>query len=83
MKLPKPVIKKRLKNQELFNKAIAEGASILQATIIANRDIPEGTDIQGFMNPSLNNLPDIGQMQDIKKAGNRIADAIIEVKNYV
>lgn len=78
MKLPKPVIKKRLKNEELFNKAIAEGASILQATIIANRDIPEGTDIQGFMNPSLNNLPDIGQMQDIKKAGNRIADAIIE-----
>ncbi len=78
LKLPPPVIKNRIKNEDLYYKALEEGATVLQALVIANRDIPKGTDIQGFMNPSLDNIPNIGQMQDIKKAGNRIADAIIE-----
>ncbi len=78
MKLPKPVIKKRIKDNELYKKAIEGGATKLQAEIIANRDIPDGTDIQGFMNPSLDSIRDVGRMKDIKKAGNRIADAIIE-----
>lgn len=77
MKLPTPVIKKRLRNESLYEQALLEGASILQAQIIANRDLPQGTDIKGFMNPSLKNIPNIGQLEDIRKAGNRIADAII------
>lgn len=77
MKLPTPVIKQRIKNKELYDKALLEGASVLQAHVIANRDIPEGTDIQGFMNPSLDNIPNIGKLKDIREAGNRIADAII------
>lgn len=78
LKLPDPVIKNRIKNQELYEKALEEGATVLQSLIIANRDIPAGTDIKGFMNPSLDSIKNVGVMQDIRKAGNRIADAIIE-----
>lgn len=78
LKLPTPVIKNRIRNDDLYFKAMEQGATSLQALVIANRDIPEGTDIQGFMNPSLDNIPNVGLMQDIRKAGNRIADAIIE-----
>lgn len=75
--LPKPIIKTRIQNKKLYNAAIEAGATHIQALIISNRNIPDGTDIYGFMNPSLDNIPNIGKLQDIHKAGSRIADAII------
>jgi single-stranded-DNA-specific exonuclease len=77
-KLPEPKIVTRLVNQELYEKALEAGATDLQAQIISRRVLPKGTDINGFMNPSLSNIPPVGKMKDIRKAGNRIADAIIE-----
>lgn len=78
MSIPTPVIKQRLTNEDLYKKALNEkGVTSLQAKIIANRDLPEGTDIHGFMNPSLSNIPPVSMLKDIQKAGNRIADAII------
>lgn len=77
MAIPKQVIMNRILDKNLYDKAIEAGATKLQATIIANRNIPAGTDITGFMNPSLENIPNIGKIKDIQKAGNRIADAII------
>jgi len=76
-KMPNPVIMTRILNEELYNNAIKSGATVLQAKIIANRNLPEGTNIQDFMNPSLNNIPSVNKMKDIQKAGSRIADAII------
>lgn len=76
-KLPTPIIKKRILNKELYDNAIKAKATILQSIVVANRNIPAGTDIHGFMNPSLDNIPNIGLLQDIRKAGNRIADAVI------
>lgn len=76
-KMPNPVIMTRLLNKELYENAIKSGATPLQAHIIANRNIPDGTDINNFMNPSLDNIPNIGNIKDIQKAGSRIADAII------
>ena len=74
---PETIIKTRLKNDKLYNSALEAGATELQALIIANRNLPEGTDIHGFMHPSLDKIPNIGKMKDIHKAGSRIADAII------
>lgn len=76
--LPTPRITQRITNKKLYKEAIEAGATPLQALIIANRNIPEGTDINGFMNPSLDHIPNIGLLKDIQKAGNRIADAIID-----
>lgn len=76
-KMPHPVIMTRILNNNLYQSAIEAGATPLQAKIIANRNIPEGTDIYNFMNPSLDNIPPVSQIKDIQKAGSRIADAII------
>lgn len=49
----------------------------MQALIVANRELPEGTDFEGFMNPDLSKMPNIGLLPDIHKAGERIAEGII------
>ena len=75
--IQKPIITQRITNNDLYKKAIDAKTTKLQALIIANRDLPSGTDINGFMNPSLDHIPNIGLLSDIQKAGSRIADAII------
>lgn len=77
MSLPQPVIKERLLNKKLYDEARANGYTHLQALIIANREIPEGTDLIGFKNPNFNQIPNIGLLADIHKAGERIAEAVI------
>jgi len=76
MTLPTPVIRRRILNKKLYDEAIDSGYTHLQALIVANREIPEGTNFQGFMNPDFAHIPNIGLLTDIHKAGDRIADAI-------
>ncbi len=76
-KLPKPVIQERITDKAIYNSAIEAGLSELQAKIIANRQLPKGTDIHGFINPSLEKMPKISLLKDIKVAGERIAEAVI------
>jgi single-stranded-DNA-specific exonuclease len=77
MSLPMPVIKNRILNKELYDQARDKGYTHLQALILANREIPEGTNLEGFMNPDFSHIPNIGLLADIHKAGERIADAVI------
>lgn len=77
MSLPMPVIKNRILNKELYDQARNKGYTHLQALILANREIPEGTNLEGFMNPDFSHIPNIGLLADIHKAGERIADAVI------
>ena len=53
------------------------GYSPLQSRIIANRELPEGTDLIQFKYPDINKIANIGLLADIQKGGERIADAII------
>jgi single-stranded-DNA-specific exonuclease len=76
-KLPKPVIQERITDKAIYDAALEAGLSELQAKIIANRQLPKGTDIHGFINPSLEKMPKISLLKDIKIAGERIAEAII------
>lgn len=76
-KLPKPVIQERITDKAIYDAAIEAGLSELQAKIIANRQLPKGTDIHGFINPSLEKMPKISLLKDIKIAGERIAEAVI------
>lgn len=77
MSLPIPVIRRRVLNKKLYDEARKSGYTHLQALIVANREIPEGTDFQSFMNPKFSSIPNLGLLADIHKAGERIADAII------
>lgn len=77
MSLPEPIVKNRITNEKLFKAAKEKGYTELQALIIANREIPAGTDLEGFMNPSFSHIPNIGLLADIHLAGERIADAVI------
>lgn len=76
MALPIPKIIQRILNKPLYDEARDKGYTHLQALILANREIPEGTDLEGFMNPDFSHIPNIGLIEDIHKAGERIADAI-------
>lgn len=77
-KLPTPVIQERITDPIIYKASIEAGLTELQAKIIANRHLPEGTDIDGFINPSLERMPKISLLKDIKIAGERIADAIMD-----
>ena len=76
-KLPTPVIQERITDKVIYKAALDAGLSELQAKIIANRQLPKGTDIHGFINPSLEKMPKISLLKDIKVAGERIAEAVI------
>ena len=76
MSLPKPVIRQRILNKKLYDEAKQSGYTHLQAMIVANREIPEGTNFQGFMKPDFAHIPNLGLLADIHKAGERIAEAI-------
>jgi single-stranded-DNA-specific exonuclease len=77
MALPKPTIVKRILNKKIYDEAKSRGYTHMQALIVANRELPEGTDFEGFMNPDLSKMPNIGLLPDIHKAGERIAEGII------
>ena len=70
-------IKKRLTDKVLYQSAIASGYTKLQSMIIANRSLPSGTDLDGFRNPKISDIPDIALMKDVLKAANRVADAVM------
>lgn len=76
MPLPIPKVIQRILNKNLYDNARDKGYTHLQALILANREIPKGTDLEGFMNPDFSHIPNIGLLEDIHKAGDRIADAI-------
>lgn len=76
-KLPTPIIQNRIKDKYIYKAAIEAGLTELQSNIVANRHLPFGTNIDSFINPSLDKMPKISLLQDIKKAGERISDAII------
>lgn len=75
--LPSPLIKPRILNKEIYDEAILAGYTHLQSWIIANRELPEGTNLIQFKYPDINKIPNIGLLADIQKGGERIADAIV------
>lgn len=77
MQLPEAIIKQRLLNKKLYDEARQKGYTHIQALILANREIPEGTDLEGFMYPQFSHIPNIGLLADIHKAGERIAQAVV------
>jgi len=75
--LPNPLIKQRILKKHIYDEAVMSGYSPLQSRIIANRELPEGTDLIQFKYPDINKIANIGLLADIQKGGERIADAII------
>lgn len=75
--IPAPLIKQRILNKEIYDEAILAGYTPLQSRIIANRELPEGTNLIQFKYPDINKIPNIGLLADIQKGGERIADAIV------
>jgi single-stranded-DNA-specific exonuclease len=75
--LPNPLIKQRILKKEVYDEAIIAGYTPLQSSIIANRELPEGTDLIQFKYPDINKIANIGLLADISKGGERIADAIV------
>lgn len=76
-KLPQSVIKQRFFNEDIYNEAIKAGVTELQAKIIANRKLPKGTNMSSFISPRISDIPNLKLLKDLEKAGERIADAII------
>lgn len=74
-------IKQRIRDDELYKEAIENGYSEIQAMIIANRRLPEGTNLMGFKNPRISDIPDIALMKDVMKAAERVADAVMNKEN--
>lgn len=70
-------IKERIRDQFLYEEAKKLGFTELQARIISNRSLPDGTDLLGFKNPKIDDIPDIGLMKDVVKAAERVADAVM------
>jgi len=75
--LPNPLIKQRILKKDVYDEAIIAGYTPLQSRIIANRELPEGTDLIQFKYPDINKIANIGLLADIGKGGERIADAIV------
>jgi single-stranded-DNA-specific exonuclease RecJ len=75
--LPMPKVKSRPVDKNIYNEALELGMTTLQAKIVASRPIPEGTNLQGILFPSLKHMPSLELLKDINKAASRIADAII------
>lgn len=46
-------IKERIRDQFLYEEAKKLGFTELQARIISNRSLPDGTDLLGFKNPKM------------------------------
>lgn len=76
--LPQPKVYQRKVNQTIYDEAIKLGMTNLQARIVASRPIPEGVNLEDVLRPKLSAIPPIDQMKDIKKAADRISDAIID-----
>lgn len=70
-------IKQRISNKDLYDQALENGYTEIQALIISNRSLPVGTDLLGFKNPKISDIPDIALMKDINKAAERVADAVV------
>lgn len=75
--LPNPLIKQRILKKDIYDEAIIAGYTPLQSRIIANRELPDGTDLIQFKYPDINKISNIGLLADIQKGGERIADAIV------
>ena len=46
-------IKQRISNKDLYDQALENGYTEIQALIISNRSLPVGTDLLGFKNPKI------------------------------
>lgn len=75
--LPQPKVISRKIDKKVYEQAIELGLSPLQSKIVASRAIPKGTNLEGIIRPSLSAIPSLDGMKDIKKAADRISDAII------
>ena len=76
--LPKPKIIARPVNQAVQQKAESLGLSVLLARVIAGRPIPEDMAIENMLSPKLSNLSSPFLMADMKKAADRVSDAVIQ-----
>ncbi len=76
-KLPTPVIRERFFDEKTYKEALKAGVTDLQAKIIANRKLPSGTDMDSFISPRISDIPNLKLLKDLEKAGERIAEAII------
>lgn len=76
IEMPIPNIEFRKTNEDTYKKALLSGIPAFYAKIIANRNIPSFITPKDIFNPSLKGL-DVYKLKDIKKAADRIADAVI------
>ena len=74
--MPIPRIEVLKTNEQVFKRALLSKIPKLQSKIIANRDIPSYIKPIDIFKPSLKGL-DVYKLKDIKKAADRVADAVI------
>lgn len=74
--LPKPKVKLRNMNPEVYQQALGLGLEPWIARILANRPLPESVDLKTWLNPSLKDLDSPEGMADLDKASNRLIQAI-------
>jgi len=75
--LPQPKLKARTVVPKLEQAAIQLGINPVLARVIAARPIQEDTDLENFLDPKLTCITHPLQMQDMQKACQRVADAIL------
>ncbi len=76
--LPAPKIQARKVDMLLAEQVAAQGLHPLLARIIAARPLPDNFDLHKMLTPKLNNLDHPFLMQDMERASDRIARAILQ-----
>lgn len=75
VKMKKVIHNEKIKNEEVYNKAIEIGLNHLEATILANR-INTTIDIEKYIYPRYKDIMDYKYLKDIDVATNAIIDSI-------
>jgi single-stranded-DNA-specific exonuclease len=76
IEMPIPRIENRITDELVNKKARFAGISPIHSKIIANRNIPDYVEPKDVYSPNLSGL-DVYKIKDMKKAADRISDAII------
>lgn len=79
---PKPQIKERPINHALQTEALGLGLDPVLSSILARRPIEVSIPLQDWLNPKLKTLSHPMTMQDMDKAADRVAEAIIQ-REYI
>lgn len=75
--LPNPKIQNRLVDEPQYHRMVAAGLNPIMARIVAARPIPESSQIDEWLTPSLSRLDHPNLMKDMEKAVERVAQAIM------